>query len=1188
MKSIVGPVVDYVRLRFTARFAGLLLPALVCMFWAPLSALAQQPSPYSSLGDVELTLQEQAWLETHPRILLGVSTDYPPMVIKRNDGRHVGVVVDVFEQISQKLNTRIGLHIGDSWSDVQEMAQKGEIDGLAIGARDASREALYNSSNVIITTYFSVFGRLPVDQQVSSFSDLDGMRIGYKGGARPTRSLLEKLPMAVLKPYDGHESMTQGLLKQEIDVIVAWMSYDHWRKNYMQGTIDNFMFIEEYPVEMVTYVRNDWPELIPILNKAVAALQQNEIPRIINKWFGEWPEVSQVPEISLTPEEKAWLDQKHQVRVRVAEMPPYLIVKDNEPPQGIAIEYLRLIEQRTGITFEHDVTDQPFSEFLADARQRQGPDLTPLIVSTPELGQFLSFSEPYVFSPYVIFKRKADEAMLDIRGLEGKTIAVQRGSAIQDQLAREYPEIKLALLGSDEEALQAVATGQADAYIGNLAVSSHIIHKRGFSALQVTAASNFGDQALSMGNRKDWPELTSIIDKALASITEREKTDIRNKFLAIRYEQGINKAEVLKWVIILGCTALSILVVILVWNWRLRQETKLRKESEAQLAGFLERMPVAACLVDAHENMYYHNNRFIELFGYEHEEIKTLSDWWPKAYPDEQYRQWVIDTWSDCVKRSEELGTDIEAKEYKVTCKNGQVREMEISGIVLGDRYLTTLIDNTERNQAEENLVKAKAVAEAANQAKSSFLANMSHELRTPLHAILGFSRLLGGDPGVSETHKEHLDIINRSGEHLLGLIDDTLSLSKIEAGHMELKNEAFDFIEVLNDVSRMTESRAREKGLLFSLELDPELYRYAYGDAGKLRQVLINLLGNAVKFTNKGNVWLRAHSQPIATSGTALFVIEVQDTGPGIPGDRLDEAFESFSRIESGQTLEKGTGLGLAISKSLVGMMDGEILIESKMGSGSLFKVNLPLGLINSGRDLRDNVRHAEIIGLQTDQPVPRNLVVDDNLENRKLLSSLLSRIGCSVSESTNGKEAIETFKNWSPHIIWMDIRMPDMDGIEATRRIRSLPGGESVRIVAVTAGLLEQQYQDMLEAGCDEIIYKPFRDQEILDSLASQLGIKYRLGRPDVLPEQAKGTVLNVEMLGALPGNLRQDLGEAVLVLDMQALEDVIQRIHVIAPTTAKHLQSLVDRFDMAHIRKILDEVGEFEVPEPMSDAS
>jgi len=267
---------------------------------------------------------------------------------------------------------------------------------------------------------------------------------------------------------------------------------------------------------------------------------------------------------------------------------------------------------------------------------------------------------------------------------------------------------------------------------------------------------------------------------------------------------------------------------------------------------------------------------------------------------------------------------------------------------------------------------------------------------------------------------------------------------------------------------------------------------------------------------------------------------------------------------------------------------MDGEILIESKMGSGSLFKVNLPLGLINSGRDLRDKVRHAEIIGLQTDQPVPRNLVVDDNLENRKLLSSLLSRIGCSVSESTNGKEAIETFKNWSPHIIWMDIRMPDMDGIEATRRIRSLPGGESVRIVAVTAGLLEQQYQDMLEAGCDEIIYKPFRDQEILDSLASQLGIKYRLGRPDVLPEQAKGTVLNVEMLGALPGNLRQDLGEAVLVLDMQALEDVIQRIHVIAPTTAKHLQLLVKRFDMARIRKILDEVGEFEVPEPMSDAS
>ena len=358
--------------------------------------------------------------------------------------------------------------------------------------------------------------------------------------------------------------------------------------------------------------------------------------------------------------------------------------------------------------------------------------MTALIVPTPEREQYLTFSETYIASPYVIFIREKDKPILDISGLAGKTLAIPRGFVVQEQLSRDYPEIKQALHDSDEAALQAFATGQADAYIGNLIVASHIIHGRGFTHLKVAAASPFGDQALSMGIRKSWPELTSIINKALASITEEEKTAIRNKYLAIKFEQGINKAEVLKWALIIGGTAAVIIFLFVFWNTRLSKETRMRKESEAQLRGFLERMPIAACLVDKQENMYYHNKRFIDLFGYKHEEIKTLSDWWPKAYPDDQYRQYVIETWSDCVRRSEEQGTDIEAKEYRVTCKNGQVREMEISGIVLGDRYLATLIDNTERNRAKDQQVAAKEAAEAANQAKSIFLANMSHELRTP------------------------------------------------------------------------------------------------------------------------------------------------------------------------------------------------------------------------------------------------------------------------------------------------------------------------------------------------------------------------------------------------------------------------------------------------------------------------
>ena len=398
----------------------------------------------STAGETKLVValsdEEQAWLAEHPEIVLGAPTDYPPMVIKRADGTHVGVLVDVFEQVSRRLNTRIGLHIEDSWADIQEKAQNREIDGLAIGGRDPIRAALYNATDIVLPTYFSVFARSQNEYRLKRFSDLEGMRIGYKRAARPTRSILEKLPSAILKPYDNHETMTQALLSKEIDVIVAWMSYDHWRKQKLQGTIDNILLIEEYPIEMVSYIRKDWPELIPIVNKAIAALQQDDLPRIINRWFGQWPQRYTATRVALTSEERAWLDKKHTVRLRIVDWPPYLIVKDNEPPQGIVIEYLKLIGERTGITFKNEVTDQPFAEFLESIKQRRGPDMTAVIVPTPEREQYLSFSKTYISSPYVIFIRGQDKPILDITGLAGKTVAVPRGFVVQQQLARDYPD----------------------------------------------------------------------------------------------------------------------------------------------------------------------------------------------------------------------------------------------------------------------------------------------------------------------------------------------------------------------------------------------------------------------------------------------------------------------------------------------------------------------------------------------------------------------------------------------------------------------------------------------------------------------------------------------------------------------------------------------------------------------------
>jgi len=454
----------------------------------------------------------------------------------------------------------------------------------------------------------------------------------------------------------------------------------------------------------------------------------------------------------------------------------------------------------------------------------------------------------------------------------------------------------------------------------------------------------------------------------------------------------------------------------------------------------------------------------------------------------------------------------------------------------------------------------------------------MSHETRTPLNAILGFSRLLGRETDTTADQHAKLDIINRSGEHLLGMIDDILSLSKIEAGRMELNQKAFDVTMMLQDVGQMIKSRAEDKGLRFTLELDQALSPNVRGDVGKLRQVLINLLGNAVKFTETGDVWLRARSQPMTDDPDMVMLqFEVQDSGPGIPQDRQDQIFKSFLSFDPGENMEGGAGLGLAISKTLVDMMNGEIKIETEPGSGSLFKVKIPFQIVEPGTAIPGKAPVAEVIGLQADQPEWRFLVVDDNVYNRQLLTTLLTSIGCNVKEAQNGEEAISIFQEWHPHFIWMDMRMPVLDGYKTTRKKRTLPGGDAIRIAAVTASVLEERHDGILACGCDEVVRKPFKDHEIFETMARQLDIKYLykdMGT-EARPEQAIN--LTAEMLAELPPDLIQELRDSTLTLDREEIFAVIERIEPQAPNTAKGLLTLMDNFQIGWIHDLLGDNDE-----------
>jgi signal transduction histidine kinase/FixJ family two-component response regulator len=495
-----------------------------------------------------------------------------------------------------------------------------------------------------------------------------------------------------------------------------------------------------------------------------------------------------------------------------------------------------------------------------------------------------------------------------------------------------------------------------------------------------------------------------------------------------------------------------------------------------------------------------------------------------------------------------------------------------------------------ENAWAEESLREAKTAAdearlaaEAANRAKSAFLANMSHELRTPLNAILGFSQLmmresLTGEAGLTAEQQENLETIGRSGEHLLGLINDVLELSKIEAGRVELQKESFDLHRLLDGLEEMFQLRATGKGLMLIFDWAPDVPQYVCTDEGKLRQVLMNLLGNAVKFTRDGGVTLRvgcanlpgSFTQESFREGSPRLLFEVEDTGSGIAPDELDAVFDPFKQTASGQQSQEGTGLGMPISRQFVRLMGGDLTFSSELEKGSLFKFAVPIELADAD-DVPTSRPARRVIGLEPDQPVCRLLVVEDREASRRLLVKLLEPMGFELRDAVNGQEAIEIWEDWEPNLIWMDMRMPVMDGHEATRRIKATTQGQATVIVALTASAFEEDRAMILSGGCDDFVRKPFREEEIFDMLVKHLGVRFvydEAGAATAVAQiEGAEAPLTPEALAALPAEWTAKLNQAATQLDADVILEMLDQIREQNPSLTDALTRLVHdyRFDI-----------------------
>jgi len=370
--------------------------------------------------------------------------------------------------------------------------------------------------------------------------------------------------------------------------------------------------------------------------------------------------------------------------------------------------------------------------------------------------------------------------------------------------------------------------------------------------------------------------------------------------------------------------------------------------------------------------------------------------------------------------------------------------------------------------------------------------------------------------------------------------------------------------------------SRMIDKGLFFTVEINDDLPRYIKSDEGKLRQVLINLLGNARKFAETGGVTLRVRPGAVAENIQTL-LFEVEDTGMGIDSNHLENIFEPFAQAGHAQTGIEGTGLGLSICKSFVALLGGEISVESKPGEGTMFHFNVPVALAESAEASGIGVAMPEVLGLESGQSAWRILVVEDNAENRLLLNSLLVQVGFDTRQAENGAEAVALFKQWQPHFIWMDMRMPVMDGYQAAAKIRSLPGGDTVKIVAITASVFREQHKSILEAGCDDVMHKPYQHHEIFETMREQLGVQYiyeeEIDKSPSSTEKVIDIELAKEMADSLPKQLFDELKQSSMALDMEETYKVLERIAEIQPELAGLLRMHVEELDFSAIRNILN---------------
>lgn len=587
----------------------------------------------------------------------------------------------------------------------------------------------------------------------------------------------------------------------------------------------------------------------------------------------------------------------------------------------------------------------------------------------------------------------------------------------------------------------------------------------------------------------------------------------------------------------------------------------------------IDQSPVANALLTAEGQFLHVNHEFSRLFGQNILQLGTLDTWWQRVHTNDTGPS-LIEEWRALIDAADPQGR-LPPLEIDILNSAGEPLTVRLHGVQLADgRILSVFIDLTREHRTEAALLAAQRASEAANQAKSAFLANMSHELRTPLNAILGYAQVLSRDSSLPPRQHDAIDTIRSSGKHLLSLINDILDLSRIEAGQLELEPTPTALQPLFTELLELFSPRARSKGIDFRYQPVGVLPQAVMVDARRLREIVINLISNAIKFTEHGEVRFESHYDH------GQLTLEVCDTGIGIDPERLESIFHPFNQQGNAVYRQQGTGLGLSISRHLAQQMGGRLEVHSTPGQGSCFTAVLSLPSVATSTVEEIPKR---VTGYQRRDGFSRPfelLVVDDIDTNRELLLELLSPLGFDIRQAIDGNSAIEAVVEQRPDLVLMDLVMPNTDGLLATQRILDLPACDTLPVVACSARAYPEDLAASRSAGCRAHLIKPIQESELLDTLATLLPLDWLHHPPAGRAHESLQHAPELQAFdpAQLDEALRDALYHAVLSGSQQRVRQVMVQLNAHHPELVQPIGHCMR--DFAY-QRILDWLAQTEGP-------